>query len=62
MNKMLEWLEVHSLQALNTFWEGGKREEEELWTRKRWAEKGVRKRYGDKIDGVKRRKGKRQAR
>ena len=30
LNKMLEWLEVHTLQALNTFWEGGKREDEEL--------------------------------
>ena len=57
LNKMMDWVDSHQLQALNTFWkEGGEREDEDLWTRRRWEEKGVRKRYVDRMDGIKRRR------
>ena len=44
------------IRALNRYRPGGGREEEDqLWAMRRWAEKGVRRRYEDKQDGIKRR-------
>ena len=59
LNKLVEWMGAHNLRALNTYGQAGETTtDEQLWTRRLWEKKGVRKRYEEKQDNVKRRKGK----
>ena len=49
LDKLVEWMGAHGLKALNTYERDGvTATNEQLWTRRLWGEKGVRKRYEEK--------------